>query len=109
MSGKDNTGWRRGVGAYSKNYASFDGWPGGNQGGADYPTRDIYDKVDGVGDYDGNFTGPIRAGDKNRWKPLADRQNTRGDGAYSKEGRRSTERGRKADFGTGIRGSKVSD
>lgn len=108
----DNRGSYRGAGAYSKDYAKFDGWPGESQGSADYPTRDIYAKVEGVGDYetDRAFTGKVDGvGNKQRWRPLADRQNTRGDGAYSHEGRRSTERARTADRGKGIRGSKVSD
>lgn len=103
----DKRGSYRGAGAYSRDYANFDDLDRLN-----YPARDIYAKIDGVGDYetDRAFTGAIDGtGDSNRWKPLADRQNTRGDGAYSKEGRRSTERPRKQSDGRPSGGQKVGE
>lgn len=90
----DNRGSYRGAGHYSKDYATFD------RSTTEYSGRDIGGKVLNVGDYDGEFTGPVSRSNNH---PTQGKYSRRGDGPYSPSIKSSGKQGK------AIGGQKVSD
>ncbi len=95
MSGKDDTGFKRGAGAYSRDYAKFD------RSTTEYAPKTI-SKVLNVGDYDTDraFTGEVSRSNNH---PTQGRYTRKGDGAYSPSIKSSGKQGK------AIGGQKVSD